>query len=422
MERIVSRRLLDATSGQVAIIFALVSLPILLLTGFAIDFARQHNTDLHLQAATDMASLAAARALEDSSQTDEDIRQVAQTYYLAQLQSIYGDIVCDAPGVTIDRKNEVVSVAGGCNLPTIFGIRVSGYEKVSVAQISSSESRSTELEVALVLDLSASMIGSAEAEMKSAAQHLVSTILNARTHKRVRVSLVPFSTSVNADIYGNRAMGRLDHDDRAGDGTEILCVRERVGVEQLTDAAPLPGQYVNENVYAIPTYGCPEASIVPLSNHVGSINSSISGMRTAESGSAGHDALAWAWYSLSPEWESVWPSGARASAYDAPDTIKAVVLLSDGAFNKWYDSDDPYNFIFARYQAVELCKNMRKDGIQLYVIGYNTDTGVSWYSPNRVLRECAGEAALYYAADNSDELQDVFDEIADHLKWTRLVD
>lgn len=422
MERSHIRRLLDATDGQVAIIFALVCLPLLLMTGLAIDFARQHNTNLHLQIATDMASLVGARAMEDGRLTDEDITQIAQTYYLAQLQSTYGDVACVPPAVSIDRTNEIVSVAGGCELSTIFGVSISGREKVAVAQVSSSKTKLTELEVALVLDLSASMIGSAEAEMKTAARDLVSTILNARTHKRVRVSLVPFSSSVNAGVYGNRAMGRHDHDDRAGDGVDKVCVRERTGVEQLTDAWPAPGQYVSENVYYMPSYGCPDVSVVPLSNNSGTVNATIAALSTTDSGSAGHDALAWAWYSLSPKWDSVWPSESVGATYDTADTVKAVVMLTDGAFNKWYDTDNPYHAIIARQDAVELCKGMRKEGVQIYVVAYNTDNGVAWYSPNVILKDCAGDNAFYFEADNSDELQDVFDQIANHLKWTRLTD
>lgn len=415
------RRAISESDGNVAIILALICLPILVMTGFALDTARQVNTSRHLQYATDMASMAAVRAMEDASLTDEEIAKIAKDYYIAQLQSSHGDVTCADPIVAVDRDDREVTVAGGCNLPTIFGAYVSGRDKIGVTQTGIAEVDLTGLELAIALDISVSMTGSPLQKAKEAANHLIGEVLNERTEDRVRVALVPFTATVNAGIYGNRAMGRADTDDRFGDGESIVCVRERNGVEKLTDAAPGPGARVRENRASHPDNRCPSVAVMPLSNDADAVVSTVNNLVASEVGTGGHFALPWAWYALSPNWDAVWPSDAEPTAYGTDGVVKAVVLLSDGIFIDVFVSDSFSARIDAHSDAMTLCTGMRDEGIEIYVVGINPPPGPSWASPERLLKTCASGDEYYFHADDENDFHDIFDKIASHLRSTHLI-
>lgn len=414
-------RFFRQSDAQIGIIFALVCLPLLVITGFAVDFARQHSTDRHLEFAADMASLAGARAMDDASLSDAQIRTVAMDSYFAQLKSAHADVACDAPIVSVDRAGRQVTVAGDCDLPTIFGANISGRDKVGVGRSAVGKVDLTSLELALVLDVSDSMHGDPLAALKDAANHLAGKVLNSRTHDRVRVALVPFSTSVNAGLYGNRAMGRADNDDRFGDGTHVVCVAPRRGVEKLSDAKPAPGSWVEENDETYREDRCPSVSVMPLENDVDAAATIINSLATSDRGTAGNTALAWAWYVLSPNWISIWPTESAPVAYGTENVRKAVVLLSDGAFNESYNMTNGFYFIHTRNEAIDLCDGMRDAGIELYVIGFKPVAGASWWSPRNVLRRCAGRDGFYFEADHQDDFHDIFDRVSTKLVGTRLI-
>jgi len=418
VQKTILNRSIDDNQGQVAVTFAIVALPILLMTLITIDFARQINTKQHLAFATDAASLAATRAMEDPELSDLDIEKTAQDYYLAQLESAYGDVECEVPVVTVNRPETKVTVAGNCNIPTFAGGLLTTNEATFVANTTAAAIELNVLEVALVLDLSDSMIGAKETAMKAATKDFVSGIVNLRADDQSRISLIPFASTLNAGVYGNRAMGRDDDDDRTNDGLERVCVVERPGVEALTDAAPGPGQWFEEHGSIIRP--CESEPIVPLSNDESRINTAIEHLRAVNAGSSGQLALAWAWYTLSPNWSSIWPASAEPSEYNSSETVKAVILLSDGMFNKWYDRG-ALSTIYARVEAIRLCREMRRDGIQVFVIGYDVPVGLSFYSAETVMRECASSPDFYFEAD-IDDVGSVLDQISAILKSSWLVE
>ncbi|MFN3212155.1 MAG: pilus assembly protein TadG-related protein [Henriciella sp.] len=410
------------TSGQVAVIFALLTLPILMMTALAIDAARQVNTHRHLDIATDLASLAGVRAMEDASLSDQAVEAIVENYYFAQLTSTYSDLSCGTPEVTVDRTTRTVSVEGNCALPTIFGLYSPASDTVAIAQGAVSETDLTELELALILDVSHSMIGPRGEAMKDAAKNFVSTLLDDTTKDRVRISIVPFATSVNAGIYGNRAMGRFDHDDRFGDGVDKVCVREREGPEAHSDARPMIGQFVRENMSSDPIFRCLDESVLPLSNEPDPMHDLIDGLTPDSGGSAGQVALAWAWYTLSPNWHSIWPAAAEPASYGEPDLEKVVVLLSDGKFNKYYDLA-PFSELYARAEAIRVCNGISDENIEIYVVDYlesGGGSGLEWWTPTGVLQRCASSGEHYFRVVDNGDFQSVLTRIASRLKWARL--
>ena len=56
-------------------------------------------------------------------------------------------------------------------------------------------------------------------------------------------------------------------------------------------------------------------------------------------GTAGHIGTAWAWYTLSPNWSSLWPSAASPSPTARRTCDKIAILMTDGEYNTEYDKN-----------------------------------------------------------------------------------
>ncbi|MEL7112704.1 MAG: pilus assembly protein TadG-related protein, partial [Pseudomonadota bacterium] len=221
--------------GQFSVLLGLTILPLLAVVGFAIDVSRQVNLGRHVLVSADFASLAGSRAFDDATIGDEEIIAIAQNSYFAQLGTAFDDASCDPPTVAVNRAEYEVSVTGVCRIPTLFGARVSSLDAVAVQRRAFAKAEMTSIEVALMLDISSSMSGARLEALKTATTNFIDSMVHNSAGRRVKVSIIPYGTVVNAGVYGNRAMGRFDLDDRQGDGVDKVCVRERVGMDQHTD-------------------------------------------------------------------------------------------------------------------------------------------------------------------------------------------
>ena len=70
------------------------------------------------------------------------------------------------------------------------------------------------------------------------------------------------------------------------------------------------------------------------------VDAALDGMGAwSRGGTSGNEGLAWGWRVLSPRWRGLWGGdtpNARPLDYDAADTDKVVVMLTDGN-NEVYD-------------------------------------------------------------------------------------
>ncbi|WP_396594093.1 ubiquitin-activating E1 FCCH domain-containing protein [Brevundimonas sp. R86498] len=149
------------------------------------------------------------------------------------------------------------------------------------------------------------------------------------------------------------------------------CVTERIGDESYTGVAPSTAGVGRH--YALSDV-CPSATIQPLSSNISTLKSKISGL-TSDGATAGHIGLAWGWYTVAPTFNSLW-SGSAANPYNATETIKAVILMTDGDFNTPYctglvaqlvcDATNGNSFA----QATELCTAIKDAGVVIYTVGF----------------------------------------------------
>jgi Flp pilus assembly protein TadG len=285
------------------------------------------------------------------------------------------------------------------------------------------------LEVALVLDLSGSMNGNTEVSgltklqaQKNAAKALLDIVIQAnQTPFTSRAAIVPFSDSVNVgSAYFTTVTNRTLQG--AGGTNPWSGVVERSGSYKFKDDPPSStygwfGEFKTKKQTASGPYTSylanlssqtPGASNVirPLSSDKESLKTMVQGT-TATGSTAGHIGLAWAWYTLSPKWNSIFTGAALANAHNTANTYKAIVIMSDFDMNSYYE----YNNGTSNYQFEQLCTQIKNSGVKIYTIGY----GVSGTSNNNRRINCASNDAgttFTYTTTTVAGMLDAFEAIA----------
>jgi Flp pilus assembly protein TadG len=378
--------------GGVAILFALVLVVITFAAGVGLDFARVLHARTGLASAADAAALAAGRALSDGTHSDAEIRTVAQAFFTQNLHGAdtFGDV--GGLSVAIDRDAGRVKVDVAASVPMTL-TRVAGFKSMTVPVTSETATSSRDIELALVLDVTGSMSGSKIADLRTAAIDLVDQVIpDGGRSGRARVGLAPYATSVNAGSFFQAATGR-----RTGTG----CVIERAGAARFDEDAPAAGAYFSYD-RSVP---CPSASVQPLTEDKRAIERQIRSLG-ANGSTAGHIGAAWGWYLVSPKWSGIWPADSRPAAYDASKTIKAVLLMTDGAFNDEHVEENGKS----ASQARALCRNMKEAGVTVYSVAF-----VAGAEAEALLRECASSPAHYFTADDGDALKGAFRAVGNSL-------
>jgi Flp pilus assembly protein TadG len=384
--------------GDVAVMFGLMFAVILLAVGFGIDYSRITHTTSKTLAAADAAALAGGHALLDGRMTDAQVKALTLKFFNENMAQggHYGQ-TSDVT-VTVDRATGEVRVDANAKVDMSV-MRTAGIDEVNVPVVSSVISDQKDIELAMALDVTGSMGGQKIADLRAAAKDLVDILLpDTPIPNRVRIGLAPYSNGVNAGIYANRVTN----------GTSTACVRERGGAQAFTDALPAAGTFLG----ALPVNSCPTAKIEPLTSDKTVLKNNINTYR-AGGGTAGHLGAAWASYLVSPEWNPIWPVASQPVAYGEADTIKAIVLMTDGEFNTHYVNANGDSAA----QARRVCTEAKREGrnVVIYSIGFQSPAAAE-----ALLKDCATSPEHYFSANNGTELRQAFVEIAQQLTKLRL--
>ena len=222
-----SRLFCDQQSGNVAIIFALCSVPLLMLMGGAVDFSRHARYKAALANNVDAVGLALARQDSGISQADaqafvdERLRAVGTTEKGFKLET-----------VVVQRNDTGYHIAAAGTMSTMF--LPAGLMPIDV--VSEVVRASNRLELALVLDNTGSMncgttvsssctgnwsnpgAASRISGLKAAAHGLVDTLM-ADTDSdpgRIKIGIVPFEGTVNIGAaYAANPPAWVDWSDQA---------------------------------------------------------------------------------------------------------------------------------------------------------------------------------------------------------------
>ena len=182
------------TRGNVAMMFAIAMVPMIVAAGGAVDYTRAVQLRMTVQDALDTAALAAGR--EIGHMTDSELHAKAEDFYLANLAGKMTDppeMTTEITGGTIEAKATLVS-------PNTF-LGIMGLKSFDFDLVSQVTSGVGTLEVVLALDNSSSMGGTKISTLRTAATDLVTTLFNlGKTSTKtdpVKIGLVPFAAAVN---------------------------------------------------------------------------------------------------------------------------------------------------------------------------------------------------------------------------------
>jgi hypothetical protein len=235
------------------------------------------------------------------------------------------------------------------------------------------------------------------------------------------------------------------------------CVTERVGAQAYTDAAPGANAWLGKGYFGanastsapkedntscgVANYTDTEVnSIFALTNDTTTLKRRIDKLTTAGS-TAGHLGTAWAWYLLSPNWNTVlhtaFPTSYAAGPYSDLTTLnskgqpklrKIAVLMTDGDYNINYckgtealNSDQTPDIKCnsengkSQAQATTLCTAIKNAKIEVYTVGFQVSAAAKTF-----LTSCATDASHYYDATTEVALQAAFRDIALKIATLRL--
>lgn len=396
--------------GSIAIIFGLSLLLIILAIGFSLDTAQAVRTSSKISNALDAASLAAARAMSENNLTPAEAQALALNYFKAQVSGLdAGTFSWTNFTADIDQAAGSVTVKADISVPTSFA-RIIDVNKVNFTKASTSMFKMRNVELSIVLDVTGSMGGQKIEDLKLAAKEIVDIMIPAGKPSQNKIALAPYSASVNAGTYA-----ALASDAASLDG----CVVERNGAHAYSDDAPYPGRFFNGETSPPknPKYTCPTVEITPLSSDPVFLKTSINSL-VADGWTAGHIGLGWGWYMISPAWSTVWPAASIPKPYEDPDTIKAIILMTDGEFNTSYHNG-PINET-SPDQALDIC-NAIKDpkvtggNVVIYSVAFQSPPAAE-----ATLEACATSPAHYFDANNGTELRTAFQDIAKRLQSLRI--
>jgi von Willebrand factor type A domain len=225
---------------------------------------------------------------------------------------------------------------------------------------------------------------------------------------KVRVGLAPFAAGVNAGSFASSVT--------SGPVPGNCVYERRTNFADTTDAAPIGADSLKTlNDLGKGAQPCPGAKVAALTDDKASLKTAIRALSPSGS-TAGHLGSSWAWYVLSPNWSSVWPAASKPGAYNDGKTLKFAILMTDGIYNTLGGFSG--NDAASQARAKGLCDAMKDKGITIYSVGF-----IAAGDPPQAadtLKYCASTASSFYQAEDGDQLNTAFANIAKDISRLRL--
>ncbi|MEO3474215.1 pilus assembly protein TadG-related protein [Roseomonas sp. CAU 1739] len=376
-------RLLRDRRGAVALMAGLSIIPLLTMAGAAIDLTRLYILHSRLVTAVDAAALAGARVINELDRDTQIQRWFWANFTRDRPGVSTGFIGADVTAFTIsvDETSRAVRVRVRAALPTTV-LRLFGQDALYASVDHTARRQDRGMEIALVLDVTGSMAGTAMTTLRNSATELVNIIYGPNeTITNLWVSVVPYTSTVNigrgrsnwlaagslnASAYGStvwrgcvfaRSQNRQDETDAPPTTTPfqpflwpstVNRYSPNLGDNEWTNSSitePNPESPPSDttqnnlgNNAKGPNLGCGRA-ILPLTAARSTVLNEIANLRaTHRGGTMANLGLQMGWATISPRWRGLWGSATLPQNYDTPYMDKVLVLMTDGN-NEWHDWD-----------------------------------------------------------------------------------
>ncbi len=400
-----------STRADTAMVFAISLIPMLLVVGAAFDYSRAIEVKGRLQAALDAGALAAAAS---STLSDAQRASVATTIFNENFPKGAAAGIKTEPKIKI--RNDKISMKVDVGYPTTF-LRIVGVKAVAVAgSVDVAIPRNKTAEIALVLDYSGSMTEVSGGKvkyvaMREAAIKLVDDLSEHGKSKRVKFGLVPFSHHVYVSLPGEDVVGGTPGKTWTG------CTQDRKFPFNVSDQSPIAGNDASKWGQPIAKlhsgsdcsgYLPNDLVVKPVSDDFEGVKAQLEAMRPY---AWTHIALGFefGWHLLSPN-----APFTGTAAYHDPDSMKVLVLLTDGRQTEpAFGPGSIRNVVQGESNLETLCSNAKAKGVTIITLAFDLHNAAT---RNR-LRDCASDPDRnFFIAEDDAQLASAFERIKAGLK------
>ncbi len=448
-------KFLQSQDGNVAVIFALVLVPIISFIGAAVDYSRASNARSAMQAAADSTALMISRDLASGRITTSQVSTAAQSYFNALFTNKdAGPVTLTTTYTPKDSKGaSTVAVSGNTAMNTDF-LRFAGYPTLPLGTSSTSTWGGTRMRVAMALDVTGSMASDGKMDaMQDAAKSLIDTLYTlSNSPDDVYVSIIPFAQMVNVGKSNKDAVwldwtlwdeenGKCSssyYDTKSacqGNGKTWTieghdkwegCVTDRNQPYDTTSDAPTttakmfsPMKYEQSSFFEIVKKNLCPAQLLPmiaLSNatNVKTVKDKIDELKP-NGGTNQPIGMAWAWQALRAGDPLNTP--AKDTNYKYTDIL---IILSDGmnTVDRWYGNGSSWSTQVDDRQRL-LCDNIKNSvsgqAPTVFTIQVNTDGDPE----SAVLKYCA-DTAQFFPTSSAGGIASAFKQIGTSLSKLRV--
>ena len=427
------RRFLVSRDGNVAMIFAICLLPLMIAIGAAVDYARLVDARETMQNSIDATVLALSSEAAGLSAADLDSRAL-EIFNMNFPSGKAENVAVDA---TYTRSNGAnVAATASASVPMTF-MNILHVSSRTISASSTSNWSTQHLRVALVLDNSGSMKDNNKmTSLKTASKNLLTTLKTAAVEDGdVYVSIIPFNKDVDVDRNNYNAdwLNWTDWEADSNNRTKSCdyrgrnckttindhntwtgCVTDRnkdydIGATAppLTRAPTPPTSYTNSYFYPEQYSDCP-VKLTPLTYDWTKLEAAVNAMTPI--GSTNQTiGLVWGWQSLTASAPLSVPSKDPNIDY-----LDAIILLTDGVNtkNRW-DGDGGNQSAEVDARTKLACAAAKAEKISIFtvlVMGGNAS----------LLQECASSPDQYFKLTSADQIITTFNTIGTKLSKLRI--
>jgi Flp pilus assembly protein TadG len=429
---------IGADKGNVAVIFAIASLPVFALVGAAVDYTRVSNARASMQAALDSTALMLSKDLASGVIKSSDLDAKAKAYFAGLYTNTQATVAAGDIHAAYTAKDSqgysTINVTSSASLTTDF-LKVAGVPQIGFTTSSTATWGNSRLRVALALDNTGSMAEDGKMDaLIPAAKNLVDQLkATSATTGDVYISIVPFSRDVNVgssnynqswvdwgewDPANGDCSGNNNYNSQsscqshsktwtvANHNTWNGCVADRDQDYDISNSAPAASASTK---FPAEQYNACPVALMPLSYDWTALKAKIDTM--SPNGNTNQAiGLAWGWQSLTSSAPLNAPPLETGFTYQ-----KIIILMTDGLNTQNHWTSNPSQ-IDARQRL--LCDAIKADGVKIYAIQVNTSVPAD--PTQAVLQYCASGAANFYQLNSASQLLSTFQAIGTSLSKLRL--
>jgi Flp pilus assembly protein TadG len=412
--------------GNVAIIFGVTMIPVMGLTGGAIDYTHASATKVAMQAALDATALVLSK--QAATLTTAQLNEKATAYFMAAFNR--PDATNISVSVTYTNTAGSAMVLTGTAVVKSHFLGILGINEIPISSSTKTKWGSKRLRVALALDVTGSMASSSKlTTLKTATKNLLNQLKSVSTiNGDIYVSIIPFNKDVNVgsgnylsswirwDLWEatNGTCSSLYYSKKstctsnghtwtpADHGTWTGCVTDRDQDYDTTNTAPSTDN--PPTLFPAEQYSSCPAALMGLSYDWTALTQKIDEL--LPTGNTNQTiGLQWAFQSLTAN--SPLPVPAKDANYQYED---AIILLTDGnnTQNRFTSSETSID------QRMQLaCNNAKAAGITIYAVLVMAGNAT-------LLQNCASNSSKYFALTSADQMIAAFNTIGTALSQLRI--